>query len=113
VRRGEIWEVILDPTIGAEIRKSRPCIIVSRDAFARLPLKIVVPLTPWKEQFVGAPWHVRVSPTSENGLVKESSADTFQVRSISARRVVKKIGVLDPALLEEINQGLLLSLGLE
>jgi mRNA interferase MazF len=110
--RGEIWEVNLDPTIGAEIRIKRPCIIVNRDVFARLPLKIVVPLTAWDERFSDAPWHVRVSPTRKNGLAKESSADTFQVRSISEKRLVKKLGVLDPAHLKEIDRGLALSLDL-
>lgn len=45
MKRGEVWQVNLDPTIGAEIKKNRPCVIVNRDALARLPLKIVVPLT--------------------------------------------------------------------
>jgi len=113
MKRGEVWEVNLDPTIGAEIQKIRPCIIVSRDVLARLPLKIVVPLTEWNEGFSGAPWHVKVEATPENGLSKASSADTYQVRSISEQRLIKRIGRIDESIMDRINDGLLLSLALD
>jgi mRNA interferase MazF len=45
MKRGEIWLINLEPTIGAEIKKSRPAIIVNDDALGKLPLKIIVPLT--------------------------------------------------------------------
>jgi len=108
--RGEVWEVNLDPTIGAKIKKNRPCVIVSRDALARLPLKIVVPLTEWKEAFARAPWHVLVEVTPKNGLSKKTSADTYQVRSISEERLVKRLGELSDQVMEEIRKGLVLSL---
>ena len=38
----------LDPTIGAEIKKIRPVIVISSDAVGKLPLKLVVPITEWK-----------------------------------------------------------------
>lgn len=113
MRRGEVWQVNLDPTIGAEIKKNRPCVIVNQDALASLPLKIIVPLTTWNKKFETAPWHVRVKPTRQNGLKTGSSADTFQVRAISEKRLVKKIGVLDPAVLEDINRALSISLALD
>ncbi len=113
MKRGEVWEVNLDPTIGAEIQKIRPCIIVSRDALARLPLKIIVPLTEWNEGFSRAPWHVRVEATAENGLSKASSADTYQVRSISEQRLIRRIGCIDESIMDRINDGLLLSLALD
>ncbi len=46
--KGEVWLVNLDPTIGTEISKKRPCIIVNDDAIGILPLKIIVPVTDWK-----------------------------------------------------------------
>jgi mRNA interferase MazF len=113
VKRGKVWEVNLDPSIGAEIQKIRPCIIDSRDALARLPLKIIVPLTEWNEGISRAPWHVRVNPTSENGLSKKSSADTYQVRSISEQRLIRRIGRIDESIMDRINEGLLLSLALD
>ena len=80
--RGEIWLVNLDPTIGDEIRKVRPAIIVNRDALTVLSLRIVVPLTGWQERFNDSDWLVRVDPDSSNGLDKVSAADAFQVRSV-------------------------------
>ena len=113
MRRGEVWEVNLDPTIGAEIQKIRPCIIVSRNALARLPLKIIVPLTEWNDGFSKAPWHIKVKVTPRNGLSKDSSADTYQVRSISEKRLIRKIGELEDSIIDLINKGLVLSLALD
>jgi mRNA interferase MazF len=113
MKRGEVWEVNLDPTIGAEIQKIRPCIIVSRDALARLPLKIIVPLTEWNEGFLRAPWHVRVKATPENGLSKASSADTYQVRSIYEQRLIRRIGRIDESIMDRVNDCLLISLALD
>jgi len=113
MKRGEVWQVNLDPTIGAEIQKIRPCMILNQDALARLPLKIIIPITRWDERFAIAPWHVKVNPTRKNGLKIESSADTFQVRAISEKRLIKQLGALAPDVLEEINQALSISLALD
>jgi len=113
MKRGEVWEVRLDPTLGSEMKKDRPCVIVSSDLMGRLPLKIVVPLTTWKSSFNSAPWHVFVKKAAENGLSKTSSADTFQVRSISESRLIRKLGFLLPEDMELINQGLSISLSLD
>ena len=113
MKRGEVWEVNLDPTIGAEIQKIRPCIIVSRDALARLPLKIIVPLTEWNDGYSRAPWHIKVMVTPRNGLSKDSSADTYQVRSISEKRLIRKIGEIDDPIMDLISKGLVLSLALD
>ena len=111
--RGEVWEVNLDPTVGAEIRKVRPCVIVNRDALARLPLRIIVPLTEWDPRFESAPWHIQIDPTEANGLSKKSSVDTFQVRSISQQRLVRQLGVISESDMSKINKGLVLSLALD
>jgi mRNA interferase MazF len=49
MKQGEIWLINLDPTLGAEIKKIRPAVIVNDDALGKLPLKIIVPITDWKE----------------------------------------------------------------
>ncbi len=113
MRRGEVWQVNLDPTIGAEITKTRPCVIVNRNALAKLPLKIIVPLTEWNARFEGAAWHIPVEATSETGLSKKSSADTFQVRSVSEMRLMRQLGVLDDEVMVMIGNGLALSLYLD
>lgn len=112
MKRGEVWLVNLDPAIGAEIRKSRPCVIVSRDAFALLPLRIVVPITAWDDRFAVAPWHIPIERTKENGLRKKSSADTFQVRSISEQRLMRRVGQLSDDVMSSIDAALALCLAL-
>lgn len=113
MKRGEVWSINLDPTIGAEIKKSRPCVIVNRDSIGILPLKIIVPLTAWQEKFAGADWLVPIEKSSAKGIAKKSAADTFQVRSVSQLRLVEKLGVLPAQDLASIDQGLRLSLHLE
>jgi mRNA interferase MazF len=106
MKRGEIWLINLDPTIGAEIKKTRPAVIVNDDALGKLPLKIIVPLTDWKERFAIAPWMVKIEPYAQNNLSKISSADCFQVRSVSESRFVKRLGKINPSILRLIEIGL-------
>jgi mRNA interferase MazF len=111
--RGEIWLINLDPTIGAEIRKTRPAVIVSDDSIGVLPLKVVVPITEWKERYDIAPWLVRLDSNAGNGLDKTSAADAFQVRSVAQQRFVRRIGALDSDAMYRISEALLtvLSIG--
>ena len=94
MRRGEIWFLNLDPTIGAEIQKIRPVVIVSSDAIGILPLRVIVPLTDWKDRYMQAAWMVKILPNANNGLSKTSAADAFQIRSVSTTRFTKRIGHL-------------------
>ncbi len=110
MNRGEIWLINLDPTMGAEIKKTRPAIIVSSDAVGVLPLKVVVPLTDWKERYEVAAWMVKVESNSQNSLRKTSAADTFQVRSVAQERFVRKLGQVDAQLMLKIDEGLRLVL---
>ena len=106
MNQNEIWLINLDPTIGAEIKKIRPAIIVSDNALGKLPLKIIVPITDWKETYAIAPWMVKILPDENNGLSKNSAADCFQVRSVSKVRFVRKIRVIDLATIEKIKSSL-------
>jgi mRNA interferase MazF len=96
MNQSEIWMINLDPVIGAEMRKTRPALIISSDRAGRLPLRVVVPITGWKEHFSAWPWMVRIEPTTQNGLVKVSSADCFQIRSVSVDRMLSRLGVATP-----------------
>jgi mRNA interferase MazF len=106
MKQNEIWLINLDPAIGAEIKKTRPGIIVNDDALGKLPLKIIVPVTDWKESFTIAPWMVQILPDKDNGLTKSSSADCFQIRSVSSDRFVKRIRNISPAISEKIKAAL-------
>jgi mRNA interferase MazF len=94
---GEVWPVNLDPTIGDEIKKVRPAVVVSRDAIGVLALRVVVPVTAWQDRFTNCDWLVQLAPDARNGLDKLSAADTFQVRSLSCRRFVRSLGRLSPS----------------
>lgn len=94
MRKGDVWLINLDPTIGAEIKKTRPAVIVSEDAIGVLPLKVVVPVTDWKDRYAVAPWMVRLDPDNQNRLDKTSAADCFQIRSVSQERFVRQVGSL-------------------
>lgn len=101
-RRGDVWIVNLDPTIGAEIKKSRPAIIISSDGVGQLPIKLIAPITEWKPQFDRNLWHVRVDPDDSNGLTKVPTVGTLQLRGVDTRRLTRKVGRLSAALMEEI-----------
>ena len=102
MRRGEVWLINLDPTIGAEIRKSRPAVILSSDLMGALPLRVIIPLTDWKDHYASAPWMQKIEANAHNGLSKTSSADCFQIRSVSERRFVRKLGELPERTLEQL-----------
>ncbi len=110
MRQGEIWLVSLDPTVGAEIRKTRPAVIVNEDTLGKLPLKIIVPLTDWKERYAIAPWMVNLIPDSQNKLTKESAADCFQIRSVAEEWCIKKLGTVSIDNLRAIQKALALVL---
>jgi len=111
--RGEVWIVNLDPTIGDEIRKTRPAVIVNSESTGVLDLRVVVPFTAWQDQFEDCDWLVRIEPDDENGLDKTSAADTFQVRSISSRRFVRRLGKLAGSDLDRVAIGLIAVLDLQ
>ncbi len=92
MKQGEIWLVDLNPTVGAEMRKVRPALIVSADDLGRLPLKIIVPVTDWKESYDIVPWMLKLVPSATNSLNKESAADCFQIRCVAQERLIKKTG---------------------
>ena len=113
MHRGEIWLINLDPTIGAEIKKIRPAVIVNEDAIGILPLKVIVPITEWKSRYAIAPWMVRLEPDAENSLGKLSVADAFQVRSVAQERFVRRLGKLSDMAMQEITRALAVVLNIE
>ena len=111
--RSEIWRINLNPAKGGEIFKIRPCIIVSNDAVGILPLKVIVPITEWKERYNSADWMVKITPDTLNNLAKNSAADCFQVRSLSTERFVEKIGEVSDNYMEQIEEALAIVLNIK
>jgi mRNA interferase MazF len=101
-KRGEVWSIEFEPSVGAEIRKIRPGVVVSMSKRGHLPLRMVVPITEWKPWCAEFGWFERIAPTKRNGLSKESAADCFQCKSLSLHRFVRKLGMLTEEQMEEI-----------
>jgi mRNA interferase MazF len=90
--QGDICLIDFNPTIGDEIKKIRPAIIISGDFAVGLELKIVAPITSWKADFDKVWWLVKFEPSESNGLDSESAVNCYQMRCVSAERIVKMIG---------------------
>ncbi len=106
MKQGEIWLINLDSSIGSEMRKTRPAVIVNDDNLGKLPLKVIVPITDWKAHYQMAVWMIQILPDANNGLSKASSMDCFQVRSVSEKRFVKKLGELTLVQRDQIKEAL-------
>jgi mRNA interferase MazF len=101
-KRAEIWSVNFDPTVGAEIKKTRPAVVVSSDAVGSLPLKLIAPVTDWKSHYANNIWHVRIDPDSLNNLSKVSTVDTLQLRCADTQRFVQKTGRISSNKMDEV-----------
>jgi len=102
IRRGEIWSVNFHPSVGTEIQKVRPAIVVQVDGLSKLDRTIVVPITDWKPYFSSYLWMIYLQPTEYNGLRKASSADALQVKSVDNSRFQNYIGRLHAVDMDEI-----------
>ncbi|MDR1452996.1 MAG: type II toxin-antitoxin system PemK/MazF family toxin [Candidatus Margulisbacteria bacterium] len=112
MKQGEIWLVSLEPTIGAEIKKTRPALIINDNTIGKLPLKIIVPLTDWKDHYSAVSWMIKIVPNNDNGLSKSSAADCFQVRSVSEKRLIKCLGQVTADEISRVQDGLAVVIGL-
>ena len=101
--RGDIWDVDLEPTKGGEIKKTRPCVIISSDSINRdCETRIVVPLTEWKSSRNNYYWFFEIEPTPQNGLTKKSASNLLQTRCVSIKRFQNKKGYVSAEVIEEI-----------
>lgn len=89
IRRGDVWLVRLDPTVGSELRKTRPCVVVSPDGLSHLPVHLIVPLTGGS------------LPSSFRPEVKFAGRPgrflPDQMRSVDRSRLLRKVGDLPDA----------------
>lgn len=86
--RFEVWLVQLDPTQGAEIKKTRPCIILSPDEMTALRTVIVAPLT---SQGFAYPTRIPCEFQSKNGFIVLD-----QLRAVDKTRLLRKLGIISP-----------------
>lgn len=91
--RGEIWLIALDPTVGSEIQKTRPCVVVSPPELnEHLRVLLVAPLTSGSRP---APFRIATEVEGKQGLMLLE-----QIRAVDRTRLVKRIGQLDRATLQ-------------
>jgi len=110
-KRGEIYLVNFDPTVGSEIQKTRPALILQNDiSNQHSPITIVAALT---SQFDIElyPTEVLINPP-EGGLSYASVVLLNQIRSIDRKRLVKRLGIISEELMNSVNNAIQISLGL-
>lgn len=92
VARGDVWLVALDPTVGSEIRKSRPCVVVSPpEMHDHLRTVIVAPMTTGAGP---APFRIPVTFAGKRGLILLD-----QIRTLDKVRLARRLGKISPATL--------------
>lgn len=95
VKRNEVWMVQLNPTVGSEIKKSRPCVIISPDEANRyLSTVTIAPLTSSLKSYPS-----RLNCTFDK---KKGQVAIDQIRSVDKERLKKKLGVMDKLTTEAI-----------
>jgi mRNA interferase MazF len=95
VKRFDVYLVNLDPTVGSEIKKTRPCLIISPDEMNRwIRTVIVAPMTT-----KGQPYPTRVSCEFQG---KEGQVVLDQIRTVDKSRLVQKLGRIDKATQREV-----------
>ena len=103
-QRGEIRWVKLDPTIGAEIQKTRSCLILQNDTMNQYgQLTIAIPFRPGTKQ---APYVVNILASTNNGLDRDRFLDVAQIRSIDGQRVLGLVGILEDNYWQQIQEAL-------
>lgn len=94
VKRGEVWLTRLDPTEGSEIRKTRPCVIVSPDRLSHHDIFIVAPMSSGDAK---ARFRIEVVFQERAGRILPD-----QIRSVARSRLIKRLGRLDDSTLDQV-----------
>ena len=111
-KRGEIYLASFDPTVGREIQKTRPALIIQNDVSNRLTgMTIVAPITS-TVRFPLNPVHVLIPADSRTGLAVTSVALLNQVRAVDRIRLVRRLGAADRETLESIDEAIRITFGL-
>ena len=113
IRRGEIHWIAMDPTLGAEIKKTRPCLVISNNDNNHFsPLITILPITSTIKKLY--PFEVRI-PKGTGGLKEEGTIKANQIRTIDKKRVVggPQGPEIDDALMDRVVAALKLHLDME
>jgi mRNA interferase MazF len=109
-RRGEVYYVEFDPAFGAEIRKTRPALILQNDVGNRQSLStIVAAISSRRKGYIPTEVPLRAP---EGGLRLDSVVRLDQIRTVDKRRLRGRLGALDPSTMARVDRALRVSLGL-
>ena len=111
-KRGDIYLVNFDPTLGAEIRKTRPALILQNDIANKYSPVTIVAAISSKFDDPLYPTEVLISAKARTGLAVDSVVLLNQIRTVDKKRLAKRLGTLSSAKMEEVNQALRISVGL-
>ncbi len=110
-KKGDIYLVNFDPTVGHEVKKTRPAVIVSNDVNnANSPIISITPITSNISRIFS--FEVEL-PVGSSGLTEKSKAMINQTRAIDKARLIKHVGRLDRQVLEKIDRALKLHYDLD
>ncbi len=111
-QRGDIFLVNFNPTVGSEIQKIRPALILQNDiANTYSPLTIVAAISSYQENEDLYPVEVYVEK-NKTGLLKDSVILLNQIQTIDKQRIIKKLGSVEASIMNEVNWALQISLGI-
>ena len=110
--RLDIVLVDLEPTRGSEIKKTRPCVIISPDIVNKHSKTVIISaITHYDTKRSKSHFFVTVSATKTTGLTKKSAINTLQVRTIDRTRIIKKLGKLPKSLEHSLDYAITLATG--
>src|SRR2546427_7192216 len=110
-RRGEVYLVAFDPTVGAEIRKTRPAVIIQNDIGNRASSTTIVAAVTSQVKEPLYPFEVRVG-AGEGGLEKPSVVLLDQIRTVDRARLLRRLGTLRRDTMVRVDGALMISLAL-
>jgi mRNA interferase MazF len=111
VKRGEIYYADLSPAVGSEQGGIRPVLIVQNDIGNKYSPTVIVAAITTQINKAKLPTHIEVI-APDYGLVKDSVILLEQIRTLDKKRLQQRLGQIDDQMMEQINQALLISLGL-
>ena len=112
IKRGDVVLVDLNPVKGSETGKTRPCVIIQNDiGNTYSPVTIIAVITSQKELAEQYPTDVWVNKDS-GGLTRDSIIQCDQIRTIDKKRIIKKFGCFDDAIMKKVNKAVTISLAI-
>ena len=110
-RRGDVYLVAFDPTPGAEIKKTRPAVVIQNDVGNRVAATTIVAAVTSQVNDPPYPFEVFLE-AGEGGIGRRSAVLLNQVRTVDRARLLRRVGALSSDTMRNVDRALLISLGL-